>query len=613
MTLALAAARCAADPSSPESRAPVAIAYAGHGRLLVLDAAGKTALLVDIDSGATVRAIALPEQPAGAVLRGDIAYVTTLEPAGRVLAVDLVRGDVRREWPAGHMPAAPAISPDGQTLCVANRFENRVRFIDIATGTQRTLGVVREPAAIAFSPDGRLVLVANLLPEVTPGLDDENPDIAAEVSVIDARGFSAAGSIRLPNGSHSLRGIAFSPDGARALVTHILSNYMPPPLSPSNGAIHMNVVSLLDVRALEWVRAIPLDEPGRGAGNPWAIAFSPDGDRLLVTHAGTHELSIIDYPKLLDRIASTPVPLPETRPAPTLLAGIRQRVPLAINGARSLAVDSRVACVAGFFSGTLAILDPTEAVARPRVIALGGGALRAARLGEALFNDASLCLEGWQSCASCHPDGRSDALYWDLMNDGTGNTKNTKSLLMSALISPVMWRGVRGDAAAAVRSGFHHILRSPSMPPGTQEAVLAYLREMPSVPSPFLDASRPEAPQAEEPSCAKCHRPSVPRGSLTEAARRGKALFEGKAGCAPCHPHPLYTTMGATDPGLGSGIDYRIPSLVEAWRTAPYLHSGDATSLRETITDFNFMHRRGRTQSLTPQELDDLVAYLRSL
>ena len=56
-----------------------------------------------------------------------------------------------------------------------------------------------------------------------------------------------------------------------------------------------------------------------------------------------------------------------------------------------------------------------------------------ARRGEQYFNDATLCYQQWQSCATCHPDGRADALYWDLLNDGVGNTKNTKSLLMAAL------------------------------------------------------------------------------------------------------------------------------------------------------------------------------------
>ncbi|MDR2756120.1 MAG: hypothetical protein LBC20_10465, partial [Planctomycetaceae bacterium] len=49
------------------------------------------------------------------------------------------------------------------------------------------------------------------------------------------------------------------------------------------------------------------------------------------------------------------------------------------------------------------------------------------RYGEMLFHDAFLCQEHWQSCATCHPDARSDTLNWDLLNDGPDNPKNTKS------------------------------------------------------------------------------------------------------------------------------------------------------------------------------------------
>ena len=80
-----------------------------------------------------------------------------------------------------------------------------------------------------------------------------------------------------------------------------------------------------------------------------------------------------------------------------------------------------------------------------------------------------------------------------------------------------------------------------------------------------------------------------------------------------CHPHPLFTTRQKVDPGLGSGVLYDVPTLIEVWRTAPYLHSGDALTLRETITDFNFMQKRGKTIDLSEHELDDLIEYLKSL
>ena len=65
----------------------------------------------------------------------------------------------------------------------------------------------------------------------------------------------------------------------------------------------------------------------------------------------------------------------------------------------------------------------------------------------------------WQSCATCHPnDARMDGLNWDLLNDGMGNPKNTKTLLFSHQTPPCMATGIRKNAEVAVRSGVKYIL-----------------------------------------------------------------------------------------------------------------------------------------------------------
>jgi len=595
--------------------APIAVATASHGtQLLVAGAYGQRAFLLDRETGELGRTIRLPADSTGVAVRNNLAFFTTSEPAGRVLVVDLDTGTIRRELRAGHTPMAPVLSSDGHTLLVANRFNNNVGLIDLETGVMRTVAVVREPVAMALSPDGRRLFVANHLPEVRLFEDEDNPIISAEVSAIDLGSGRLLRNIALANGSQSARGIAVSPDGRWVAVTHVLSHYLQPAWEVANGAMNRNAVSLLDAVTLECVATVPLDDPALGAGNPWGVAFSADGRRLLVTHAGTHELSLIDFPALQQRLAartrSGESPF-ETKL--TLLEGIRRRVPLGIRGPRALAVVGDVAYVAGYFSDTLAVVDFRAAEPATRQTALGPPVLAPlARRGEEYFHDASLCFQGWQSCSSCHPDGRSDTLYWDLLNDGLGNTKNTSSLLMSALTPPVMWLGVRADAATAIRAGIEHIeFATPQ--PGEVEAIEAYLRQMPVVPSPYLDATVLETPKTDNASCAKCHYPGVQRGTLTDSAQRGKSIFEGKAGCVACHPHPTFTTRQRIDPGLGAGIEYRVPSLVECWRTAPYLHNGDALTLRETITDYNHQQKRGNTRDLSEAELNDLLEYLRSL
>ncbi len=218
------------------------------------------------------------------------------------------------------------------------------------------------------------------------------------------------------------------------------------------------------------------------------------------------------------------------------------------------------------------------------------------RKGEFYFHDAGICYQGWQSCASCHPgEGRVDALNWDLLNDGIGNPKNTKSLLLTFSTPPAMSAGVRESAEAAVRAGIRHILFLVQ-PPEVAESMDAYIKSLKPVPSPRLI-----------------------NGRLSEAAKRGEKLFKSRrAGCAECHPGPLFTDLQSYDVGTRGLYDREIrefdtPTLVELWRTAPYLHDGSAATVREVLTDANREDKHGGTSHLTGKQIDDLTEYLLSL
>ena len=210
---------------------------------------------------------------------------------------------------------------------------------------------------------------------------------------------------------------------------------------------------------------------------------------------------------------------------PGFLGGVRRRVKLPGTGPRGLAVDGSQVYVAEYFTDSVAAVtlaagkDPTV-----RSLPLGKKPQwNEVRRGEVLFHDGGLCLRKWQSCASCHPEGRADALNWDLLNDGEGNPKNTKSLLLSHRTPPAMASGVRPTAEAAVRSGIKHILMS-ERPEAEAAAIDAWLKSLAPLPSPFLV-----------------------NGRLSPAAERGRRLFHSdRVACAKCHPAPLYTDRRCT-------------------------------------------------------------------
>ena len=76
------------------------------------------------------------------------------------------------------------------------------------------------------------------------------------------------------------------------------------------------------------------------------------------------------------------------------------------------------------------------------------------------------------------------------------------------------------------------------------------------------------------------------------------------------------TSGKAFDVGTGRGPEqaqpFDTPSLVEVWRTAPYLHDGRAATIREVLREYNPADRHGVTSNLSDGQIDDLALYVLS-
>ena len=379
--------------------------------------------------------------------------------------------------------------------------------MDLPTGTELArIPVGREPIAAALTPDGRTLLVANHLPDSRTDVEYRGR-VSAVVWAIAAQTLEST-AIALPHGASSVRSLCISPDGSYALVTHVLSNFQNVPFRVDMGWVNVNVVSILDVRKRELMGTIGLDELQLGAANPWGVAFSQDGSTICVAASGTHELCVINTSQLVsDRARRTMSPLPGAWPVyPSLGDSLWRRIALPGRGPRGVAIVGSTAYVTQYYSDTLAVVALDESAdAAPQTIALGPPPQETLqRRGEMLFDDATICYQSWQSCASCHPDARGDGLNWDLMNDGVGNPKSTKSMLLAHVTPPAMAQGVRETAEGAVRSGITNILFT-RRPEEEAAAIDAYLKTLEPVPSPYLV-----------------------RGQLSEAAQRGRLLFESE-------------------------------------------------------------------------------------
>jgi len=536
------------------------------------------------------RTISLPAPASGIALSPSEEYLYVTLPAAKssVRVIDAASGRLLWSIATGHTSLAPVLSPDGATLYVLNRFNDDVSVINTATHKESArIPMIREPGDAAITPEGKYLFVANALPA---GRAD-TPPVAAEVSVVDTASGTVPAHIALPNGSTSLRGIRVSPDGKYACVTHSLSRYYLPATQIERGWIQTNAITLIEVAGRRRVATVLLDEVDRGAANPWGVAWTANGAKLLVTHAGTHEVSAIDFAALLEKIQTASA---EMSGDLSFLAGIRHRIPLQGNGPRAIVQAGTHVYVASYFSDTLESIDRSEVAAlaarlsppqTPDVV----------RKGERLFNDGAISFQGWLSCNSCHsPDARVDALNWDLLNDGIGNPKNVKSLLLAHRTPPAMWHGIRETAEIAVRSGIRYILFT-QRPEEEASAIDSFLKSLKPLPSPHLV-----------------------NGKLSPAAVRGNRIFrDAKVGCSRCHPAGLFTDLKSYDVGTRAKTDsaatFDTPTLVEGWRTGPYLHDGSAATMKDVVTTGNPRDKHGVTSHLKAREIDDLVAYLLSL
>jgi YVTN family beta-propeller protein len=578
-------------------RGPCAVVASRDGKTLyVANADGREVAWVELPGGTVARRIAVPAEPTGLALSPDSTklIVTCASPKSTVAVFAAASGRLIAAIQAGHTAMSPAISPDGKRLYVCNRFNHDVSVIDLTVGREvARVGVVREPIAAAVTPDGRAVWVANHLPSTRTDRRFEG-DVRPVVTVIDSRTHQRT-AIPLAHGANSLRGLCISPDGKYAFVTHLLSNFESAPIRVDGGWINTNVVSIIDTRQRKVIRTIGVDNQNAGAGNPWSVACTADGESLCVSISGTHELSFIDVADVLGESGRLLTPTMGVWPIyPGVGDGMWRRIKLPGKGPRGLTVAGSKVYVAQYFSDAVAVVDLQSAGDAPAgEIALGPAPqLTEQRRGELLFHDASICSQHWQSCASCHPDGRADGLNWDLLNDGEGNPKNTKSLLLAHQTPPAMWEGVRMSAEEAVRSGIEHILFA-RRPEEDAAAIDVYLRSLRPVPSPYLVD-----------------------GHLSASAGRGRRLFQcERAGCSKCHPAPLYTDLKSHNVGSRGPDDFtdrfHTPTLVEVWRTAPYLHHGRYTTIKELLDEGE--HGLDRGHGLSEQEMSDLIEFVLSL
>ena len=268
-------------------------------------------------------------------------------------------------------------------------------------------------------------------------------------------------------------------------------------------------------------------------------------------------------------------------------------------GPTGIAIDAagRRAVVWSQFDRSLAFLDLDAPLSGPRAAKATLVALERrgepqgddVELGRRLFHasgDRRISFDG-RSCASCHPDGRDDAITWT-----TPNGQRQTPMLLERLdgTAPYGWDGAR-------KTTLDHVARTLERLSGTgisdaeRRALFAYVGTL---------------------------RAPVVRAAPSARVARGDELFHSEATqCSTCHldddaftDHAAHDVKSHIASDLGT-VAFDTPSLRLVGHSAPYFHDGRYATLEDLLAATS--GTMGTTAGLSEADRAALVAYLEQL
>ena len=272
-------------------------------------------------------------------------------------------------------------------------------------------------------------------------------------------------------------------------------------------------------------------------------------------------------------------------------------------------------------------------------------------LGRHLFFDKGLSLDSTISCASCHiaQQGFADVSDFSTGIKGRKGFRNSGTLTNIAYL-PYFNRdgGVKTlDIFATVpiedhdEMGFNMLLAGQRLGQNPDYAKMsrkAYGRDFDGFVISRSIASFLRTFISDN-SIYDQYQRQKPGIEISEAAKRGETLFFSEKGqCSNCHSGIHFADFSFQNNGLKESYvnsdrgreritldpkdegKFRVATLRNIEFTAPYMHNGSLKSLKEVLQHYSGNGKDHRNESplidkinLTPQEEDDIIAFLKTL
>jgi len=442
------------------------------------------------DANAKVAQIEVGDEPRTVALTPDKsrAYVTN-QGSATVSVIDLTSNQKTQDIPVGVEPYGIALTPDGTRAYVANSASNTVSVIDTASNSVAATiaipGVQPRGVAITNNNGGQgqqFVYVTQFLSQPTasagPGLDQGGEGKVFVLSTTDDAQIQGVITLSAHDTGFAADRTKFGgteadptfayPNQLQAIVLKNGRGYLPNVAASPEGPVKFNVdtqafLSVFDVAAKSELPGGTINlhaavkaqtfKPKLFVANPWAIAFKHASNDGYVASAASDVLVKVTLDDNgVPSVASVPAEADTTRVA--LIDVGKNPRGVVVNNA-----DTR-AYVMNYISKDVSVIDltasPEVETARIQSADLppAGSDGEKFLLGNELFNSSRgefdegvaerMSSEGWQACASCHPDGLSDGVVWAFASGPR------KSVPLNGMFSP---RNPTGDQRVLNYSG----------------------------------------------------------------------------------------------------------------------------------------------------------------